>query len=190
MRRGMSSLEILILVLVVGLAGYLLLKESPKTNGIVFLELEKVFNELGASQGMGQQVEAEIAKLESKRKDLQREVEQRLNLIRDSFGDSPNETQLKTLEAVKKDGQAKLEQSVIEDRAKIAAVRSQLMVGFRNYVKPFAQKVAKQQGAETVMIASRDNLLACPAESLITDQVLKAIGEAKQQQSNPAAAKE
>jgi hypothetical protein len=40
------------------------------------------------------------------------------------------------------------------------------------------------------MIASRDNLLACPAESLITDQVLKAIGEAKQQQSNPAAAKE
>ena len=187
MRRGMSSIEILILVLIVGLTGYLLLKESPKTNGIVFVDLERVFNDLGSGQIMGQMVDAEIAKLEAKQKELQLEVSQRLNLIRKSFGESPNETQLQTLAAVKKDGQAKLEKSSMEDRAAIANLRSKLMEDFRNSIKPYAKRIAEQQGAETVMIADRDNLLACPAESLITDKVLKAIREGKQNQSGSPA---
>ena len=49
------------------------------------------------------------------------------------------------------------------------------MGDFRNSVKPFAKKAAAERGATTVMIADRKTLLACPAESLITDQVVKAI---------------
>ena len=190
MRRGMSSIEILILVLIVGLAGYLLLKESPqsKKSGIVFVDLQQVFNELGAGQTMMKLEQDEISKLKAKRDAMQSEIIQRVDLIRKSFGDSPDETQMKTLAAVKKDGQTKLEKAAADDRAAIAGLRTKLMNDFRNSVKPFAKKAAAAQGATTVMIADRKTLLACPNESLITDQVVKAIlkdGKSKNQDSNP-----
>ena len=190
MRRGMSSIEILILVLIVGLAGYMLLKESPqsKNSGIVFVDLEQVFNALGAGQTMMKLEQDEISKLKAKRDAMQSEIIQRVDLIRKSFGDSPDETQMKTLAAVKKDGQTKLDKAAADDRAAIAAYRSKLMGDFRNSVKPFAKKAAAERGATTVMIADRKTLLACPVESLITDQVVKAILEdskKENQDSNP-----
>ena len=190
MRRGMSTTEILILVLLVGLAGYMLLKEAPqsKKSAIVFVDLEQVFNELGAGQTMMKLEQDEISQLKAKRDVMQSEIIQRVDLIRESFGDSPDETQLKTLAAVKKDGQTKLEKAAADDRAAIAGLRNKLMSDFRNSVKPFAKQAAAERGASTVMIADRKTLLACPAESLITDQVVKAIlqdSESENQDSNP-----
>ena len=189
MRRGMSTTEILILVLLVGLAGYMLLKEAPQSrkSGIVFVDLEQVFNDLDAGQTMMKLEQTEISKLKAKRDVMQSEIIQRVDLIRESFGDAPDETQLKTLAAVKKDGQTKLEKAAADDRAAIAGLRSKLMNDFRNSVKPFAKQAAEQRGATTVMIADRKTLLACPAESLITNEVVKAIREesqSKNQDSN------
>lgn len=144
---------------------------GPKT---LVLDLDRV----AAATGWDQKIKAEMDKKEqdltSQVNSAKTNLETQLQALVSQFGDSLTEEQKTQLGQANQQASQQMRQLVASARQQNAAYRTQLVSSFQEKVRPYAEKIAEERGAGTVILKTSTLFFVAP-ESDITPAVIEAL---------------
>lgn len=144
---------------------------GPKT---LVIDLDRI----AAATGWDQQIKADMEKkgqdLNQKVNDAKNNLESQIKALRDQFGKTPTADQKTQLAQYGQQANQKMQQLVASARQQNAVYRSQLVNAFQEKVRPYAEKIAKERGAGTVLFKTNSLFYVAP-ESDITGAVIEAL---------------
>lgn len=160
---------------------------SASSGGIAVVDLDLVAKTLNRTEVIA-------ASLQSKKSDLDRQLQQVQGQLRDELlkkkeelGEEPTDDQKKEFVLMDRKAGAVLTQAGRQAQAILDKTRRDFVAEFRNEIRPVAQQVAAAKGLSVVIPKNEGFLLAIDPGVDITDEVIKAL-QARKPAAAPAAA--
>ncbi len=140
----------------------------------LIVDLAAVAKATGKEQSM--QDEAQIAREEMNAQltESARNLEQQIEQERAKFGDTPTEEQQLQLQQMTQQAQQQFGQLQAEAQQKMQQNEINLVLEYREQVKPFAEKIARSRGASVVHLTDQSVFWLDPAVD-ITGEVIDAL---------------
>lgn len=140
---------------------------------VVVVDLNAVARAVGTENDARVALEQAKAQLEQRLTEIRNNMAQQIEDKKAEFGvDEPNEEQMQTLQAMANQANAKLRQARVQAQVTLQQYQQQIGLQFRDQVKPIAERLAKDLGAEAAIITNPGALLWHDPGADITDEVI------------------
>ena len=139
--------------------------------GVAVIDLGAVAKASGQEAAIQQQAEAQRANLNAQLQEAAASLDSQLTAEREKIGDAPNEEQTQQLQQMA--GKAQRQYAVAQQQAQAQAQQfeTNLVMSFREKVKPIVEQVSLARGAKVVMLTDVTMLWFVPSVD-VTDEVI------------------
>jgi len=160
---------------ILGLATVLLLSGCDRFPGMgpgaLVVDLSVAAKAMGQDQVMQEQSQAAREELNVQLAESAQNLEQQLAQERDGLGESPTPEQQQQLQQMALQAQQRYAQLQAEAQQNMEQYEVNLVLEFREQVKPFAEKIARSRGVSIVLLADQSVFWLDPVAD-ITDEVI------------------
>jgi Skp family chaperone for outer membrane proteins len=145
--------------------------QAKPIGGVAVVDLDSVAKQLGRDVEMNKAVEERLNVLNDKLGSLRKSLDLVVDEKRNDFGNEPNEEQQKLLTAIQERNGMQLLNSQREYQRDLALYKQQLIDQFREQAKPVLREVAAARGLSIVIPKNAGLLLTIDPATEITDEV-------------------
>ncbi len=138
------------------------------------VDLAAVAKATGQEEAMQAQAQAAREEINAQLGEAGRKLEQQIQQERDKFGDSPTQEQELQLQQMALQAQQQFGQLQAEAQQQSQQFEVNLVLEFREAVKPFAEKIARSQGGGIVLLADQTVFWLDPDIDL-TSEIIAAV---------------
>ena len=144
---------------------------SPKV-GVV--DLDAVAKAVGREALIRQQLERATQQLNQQLVNAANEMKQALEAEQKKLGEAPAEEDQRRLRVMLAQANQNVQNNQTLAQMRVNQLKNELIVHFRNEVRPLTEKAAKEAGAAVVLVASENNVLWFDPALDLTDEVIAA----------------
>ena len=139
--------------------------------GVAVIDLGAVAKASGQEAAIQQQAEAQRANLNVQLQEAAASLDAQLTAEREKIGDAPTEEQTQQLQQLAGEAQRQYSAAQQQAQAQAQQFETNLVMSFREKVKPIVEQVALARGAKVVMLTDVTMLWYLPSVD-ITDEVI------------------
>jgi len=140
----------------------------------LIVDLAAVAKATGQEQAMQIQAQTAREELNAQLVETARNLEQQIEQERAGIGDAPTQEQALQLQQMTQQAQQQYGQLQSEAQQEVQQFEINLVLEFREQVKPFAEKIARLRGASVVLLADQNVFWLDPAVD-ITGEVIDGL---------------
>ena len=148
--------------------------QTTAHNNVAVLDLEAIVKATKQDEVFQAQINQADADLSNQLKELAASMENKLAEIRSGFGDKPSDQQQAQYQQNLQQANVELRQKQALAKTKLQQYEINIITAWREKVKPVAQSVADDKGADIVMVSS-PSLMWFRDSVDITDEVLAVL---------------
>lgn len=145
-------------------------QETAPTNAAV-VDLDAVAKAIGKDEEISEQIDAAVQQINERLVEAAQQMQQQLQEEREALGDDPDEEQVARLRQMALQARQNVQNNRTLAELRRDEVRKELIQQFREEARPVAERVAKERGANVVLLAN-DNVLWYEAAADITGAVI------------------
>ena len=155
---------------------------SSSSGGVALVDLEAVAKRLGRDTEIETELKSAGEQLQTQLASAQKELQEEFTRLKEVVGETPSTEENQKLADLGRDLNGKFQQKQQSARQEISNKRSELVMRFREEIRPVALRVASARGLNIVLVKSDIVVLANALDADITGDVIAEL------QGNPASA--
>ena len=180
MKRKFDTFEIIMGLVVVGALLAVFFMSGKSSSGVVLLDVERAFRDLGRDIVHIQESKKRQGALEMSLANLRTELENNLAIKKKEYGDSPTEEQQTELSRLERELTYRIDEASAKNQREMEMLNRQMIAEFYQEIKPAAEKIAAERGANIVVNSNAERIVAFDYSVDITDDVVQSLQQALQ----------